>query len=140
MHWRNFKQIIREKKEWKLGNLFTMIVWRILCDHCVCLYDVHLYIRRMLTNREMVNFQKWDFLCPQRNLGRHLVIKLSARPSVRPASCPVYISYIMWGRNPKISMWMAKCRAYHCRVAVILTSGLVFRIFVSGANFSYYLR
>ena len=31
----------------------------ILCYHC--LHDYHLYIRKMLTNREMVNFQKWDF-------------------------------------------------------------------------------
>ena len=25
------------------------------------LHDLHLYIWKMLTNREMVNFQKWDF-------------------------------------------------------------------------------
>ena len=31
----------------------------ILCGHC--LHNFHLYIRKMLTNREMVNFQKWDF-------------------------------------------------------------------------------
>ena len=31
------------------------------------------------------------FLCPQRNLGRHIVIALS----VSPASCPVHISYIL---------------------------------------------
>ena len=31
----------------------------ILCDHC--LRDLHLYIWKILTNREMVNFQKWDF-------------------------------------------------------------------------------
>ena len=31
----------------------------ILCAHC--LHDYHLYIRKMLTNREMINFQKWDF-------------------------------------------------------------------------------
>ena len=29
-----------------------------LCDHC--LHDLHLYIWNMLTNREMVNFQKRD--------------------------------------------------------------------------------
>ena len=28
-------------------------------DHC--LHDLHLYIQKMLTYREMVNFQKWDF-------------------------------------------------------------------------------
>ena len=26
--------------------------------------------------------------------------------SVRPASCPVHISYILWGRNSKFDMWM----------------------------------
>ena len=31
-----------------------------LCDHC--LHDLHLYNRKMLTNREKVNFQKWDIL------------------------------------------------------------------------------
>ena len=31
----------------------------ILCDHC--LHDLHLNILKMLTNKEMVNFQKWDF-------------------------------------------------------------------------------
>ena len=31
------------------------------------------------------------FLCPQRNFGRHIVIT----PSVRPALCPVHISYIL---------------------------------------------
>ena len=30
-----------------------------LCDHC--LHDLHIYIRKMLTKIEMVNFQKWDF-------------------------------------------------------------------------------
>ena len=29
----------------------------ILCDHC--LHDLHLYIQKMLSNREMVNFQIW---------------------------------------------------------------------------------
>ena len=49
------------------------------------------------------------FLCPQRNFGRHIVIALS----VRPASCPVHISYILWGRNSKFGVWlhlgMAEC-------------------------------
>ena len=31
----------------------------ILCDHD--LHDLHLYIQKMLTYREMENFQKWDF-------------------------------------------------------------------------------
>ena len=35
------------------------------------------------------------FLCPQRNFGRHIVIALSVPPSVRHASCPVYIFYIL---------------------------------------------
>ena len=31
----------------------------ISCDHS--LHDYHLYIWKMLTKRDMVNFQKWDF-------------------------------------------------------------------------------
>ena len=33
----------------------------------------------------------YQFLCPQRNFGRHIVIALS----VRPASCPVHISFFL---------------------------------------------
>ena len=57
------------------------------------------------------------FLCPQRNFGRHIVIALS----VRPASCPVHIFYILRGRNSKFGVWMhlgmAECRipfSGHC--------------------------
>ena len=50
------------------------------------------------------------FVCPKRNFGRHIVITLS----VRPASCPVHISYILRGRNSKFGVWihlgMAECR------------------------------
>ena len=42
------------------------------------------------------------FSCPQGNFGRHIVIALS----VRPASCPLHISYILWGRNSKFGMCM----------------------------------
>ena len=143
----NFNKLLEKKNKGKFGNLFTIIWWNndyvpaFLCDHC--LHDVHLYIRKKLTNREMVNFQKWDFLCPQRNLRRHIVITLSARPSLRPASCPVHISYIIWGRNPKFSMRM-KIGMAKCRVPFLgnftLPSDLVFKIIVSGANLSYYLR
>ena len=38
------------------ANLFFL---NILCDHCF--YDLHLYIQKMLTNKEMVNIKKWDF-------------------------------------------------------------------------------
>ena len=41
----------------------------------------------------------------------------TVRPSVRPSvplSCPVHISYILWGRNSKFGVWihlgMAECR------------------------------
>ena len=60
---------------------------------------------------------KWDFFMPQRNFGRHIVIP----QSIRPASCLVYISYILWGRDFKFGVWMhlgmAKCRvpfSGHC--------------------------
>ena len=68
---------------------------------------------------------EFHVLCPQRSFGRHIVIALSVRPfvcqSVRPASCPVHISYILWGRNSKFDLWMhlgmAECRvpfSGHC--------------------------
>ena len=34
-------------------------------------------------------------LCPQRNVGRHIVVAMSVRQSVHPASCAVHISYIL---------------------------------------------
>ena len=44
---------------------------------------------------------------------RHIVITLSI-PSVCPALCPVHMSYILLGRNPKFGVWMhlgiAECR------------------------------
>ena len=48
----------------------------------------------------------------------------TVRPSVRPSvplSCPVHISYILWGRNSKFGVWihlgMGECRVTfsgHC--------------------------
>ena len=123
----------------------------------------------------------------------------TVRPSVRPASCPVHIFNILWGRISKFGVWMhlgmAECRlpfsghcdldlwlsfysnhyvrpsvllrvrcispiffevgfpnlmcgcilgwrsvTYYFRVTVTLTSDLVFRIIMSGANLLYYLR
>ena len=68
------------------------------------------FINTLLTSADI-------FLCPQRNFGRHIVNALS----VRPASCPVHISYILWGRNSKFGVWMhlrmAECRlpfSGHC--------------------------
>ena len=60
-----------EKNEGNLGTLFTIMVCQInnlvptyfflniLCDHC--LHALHLYIRKMLKNREMVNFKNGTF-------------------------------------------------------------------------------
>ena len=69
------------------------------------------------------------FLCPQRNFGRHIVIALS----LRPASCPVHISVILWVGFSNLVCgcnlgW--HCVAYHFRVtvALTLTSDLVFRV------------
>ena len=35
-------------------------------------------------------------------------------PSVRPTSCPVHISYVLWGRDSKFGVWihlgMTECR------------------------------
>ena len=53
-------------------NEFTLSLWDnfqwgliyfdqfILCDHC--LHDLRLYIWKMLINRGMTHFQKWDLL------------------------------------------------------------------------------
>ena len=53
----------------------------------------------------------------------------TVRPSVRPASCPVHISYILLGRNSKFGVWMhlgmAKCHVPFSGT-VTLTSDLVF--------------
>ena len=45
----------------------------------------------------------------------------TVRPCVRPASCPMHISFILWGRNSKFGVWihlgMAECRvpfSGHC--------------------------
>ena len=58
------------------------------------------------------------------------------KQTIRPASCPVHISYILWGRNSKFDVWMHLGMgnvSYHFWVTVTLTSDLVFRISVSGA-------
>ena len=73
----------------------------------------------------------------------HPSVRLSVGQSVLPASCSVYISYILWGRNFKFSVWMhieiVKC--------LVIFSGhydldldLVSRIIVSGAYLLYYLK
>ena len=66
----NFKQNAwkKAKENWGpyLRSLFDKLtIWcqlifikSINCDYC--LYDYHLYIWKMLTNREMVYFRKWD--------------------------------------------------------------------------------
>ena len=87
----------------------------------------------------------YPFLCPQRNFGRHIVITLSVRPSVRlsrfrvrsisPIFFEVGIPNLVCGY---ILGWRSV--AYHFRVTVTLTSDLVFRIIMSGAYLLYYLR
>ena len=64
------------------------------------------------------------FLCSQSNFGRHIVIALSVRQSVRPSRfvSGSYLLYsILWGRNFNFGMWihlgMAECRipfSCHC--------------------------
>ena len=72
------------------------------------------------------------FLCPQRNFGRHIVMALSVRQSVRPSvqlrvRCisptffKVGIPNLLCGY---ILGWQSV--AYHFRVIVTLTSDLVF--------------
>ena len=74
---------------------------------------------------------------------RHIVIALSIRQSVGPASCPVHISYIFEVGIPNLVCeytlgWRSV--AYRFLVTVTLTSDLVFRIIVSGAYLLYDLR
>ena len=84
-----------------------------------------------------------NFLCPQRNFGRHIVIALSVRPSrfrvqsISPIFFEVGIPNLV---NGYILGWRSV--AYHFRVTVTLTltSDLVFRIIVTGAYLLYYLR
>ena len=65
--WQNTLKKAKEKwgpylRSWfdKLAIWCQLIFYlNILCDHC--LHDYHLYSRKMLTNRERVNYQKWDF-------------------------------------------------------------------------------
>ena len=102
---------------------------------------------------------KFSFLCPQRNFGRHIVIALSVRPSVRQSVRPSVRQSVRPSRFRVRSIspiffevgipnlvcgyilgWRSV--AYHFRVTVTLTltSDLVFRIIVSGAYLLYYLR
>ena len=84
-----------------------------------------------------------EFLCPQRNFGRHIVIALSVRlsrfrvRSISPIFFEVRIPNLVCGY---ILGWRSV--AYHFRVTVTLTltSDLVFRIIVSGAYLLYYWR
>ena len=55
-----------KKSDGKFGTLFTIsdlvptnFLLNILCDHC--LHDLHLYIWKMFTYREVVNFQNGTF-------------------------------------------------------------------------------
>ena len=98
------------------------------------------------------------FLCPQRNFGRHIVIALSFRPSVRLSVRPSVRQSVRPSRFRVRSIspiffevgipnlvcgcilgWWSV--AYHFRVTVTLTltSDLVFRIIVSGAYLLFYL-
>ena len=79
----------------------------------------------------------FDFLCPQRNFGRHIVIALSVRQN---ESCAVHILYFF-----KVGISNLECGcilgwgsvAYHFWVTVALTSDLVFYNNQSGAYLSY---
>ena len=63
--WFDMKKKKKKKKKKKLYFAITAHTWyqlylsKILCDHC--LHGLHFYSRKMLTNREMVIFQKWVF-------------------------------------------------------------------------------
>ena len=133
---------------WRINDLVPAFFIKIYHATTACMNEDHLYIRKMLTNREMVNFQKlWDFVCPQTNFGRHIVITLFTRPSVRLSRfvSDAYLLYYV-RQNPKISILMnigmAKCSvpfSGHCDLDLDPWPSSL-RIFVSGVNLSYYLR
>ena len=104
---------------------------------------------RVTYNFHSSSYHNQIFLCPQRNFGRHIVItlsvRLSVRQSVRPSRFHVRsISPIFFevGIPNLVCGYILGWRsvAYHFRVTVTLTSDLVFRIIVSGAYLLYYLR
>ena len=92
-------------------------------------------------------FLFFQFLCSQRNFGRHIVIALSVRPSVRPSRfrvrsiSPIFfevgIPNLVCGY---ILGWRSVAYFFRVTVTLTLTSDLVFRIIVSGAYLLYYLN
>ena len=114
-----------------------------ICSQSRAWYSIYQF-----THCFTVQTSEYDvFLCPQRNFGRHIVIALSVRPSVRPSRFRVRsISPIFFevGIPNLVCGYILGWRsvAYHFRVTVTLTltSDLVFVIIVSGAYLLYYLR
>ena len=96
------------------NNLVCKIQHSMLASWVMAYCWAFLHIFKMAIKWKLT--YKWKVLCSQTYFGRH--IYLSHCPpvslSVRRASCPVLISYIIWGRNPKFSVWMhlgmAECR------------------------------
>ena len=103
----------------------------------------------VLSLKLLISSPELLFLCPQRNFGRHIVITLSVRPSVRQSVLPSRfrvrsispIFFVVWIQNLVCGYILGwRSVAYHFRVTLTLTSDLVFRIIVSRAYLLYYLR
>ena len=108
----------RSKSHLFCDLLLTKIKWPKQTAH-LC-YLINLFVVRF---RKCVMLH--SFLCPQRIFGSHIVIALS----VRPASCPVNITYILYPNLVCGCILGCRSVAYHFGVTVILTltSNLVFR-------------
>ena len=69
--------------------------------------------QRLQTSDKQGPLFKMVFFMPPKELWEAYSNR-TLSPSVSPASCPVHISYIFWGRNSKFGVWMhlgmAECR------------------------------
>ena len=113
--------------------------------------SIYVYVRpkHFLFSTTLTTLIFWGLLfMPQRNFGRHIVIALSVRQSVRP-SVPLrvrFISPLFFEVGIPILVcgyilgWRSVAYPFRVTVTLNLTSDLVFRIIVSGAYLLYYLR
>ena len=131
--------------------IFQLVSW-VRCGTCLyrfLIFALLLTLHNLKYRLDIFQTYKccFTFLCPQRNFGRHIVIALSVRQSVRPSRfrvrsiSPIFfevgIPNLVCGYI--LGWWTV---AYHFWVTVTLnlTSDLVFKIIVSGAYLLYYLR
>ena len=70
------------------------------------LHTEYIYLRNVEVLHPVIIVNIMDcFFMPPKELWE-AYSNCTVCPSVRPASCPVHISYILWGRNSKFGVWM----------------------------------